>query len=60
MRSTLSSQGGVGTWHSELDTMREEASTRGVIKLMSIIALDTLDGATKLRGHVGKEVGEGE
>jgi hypothetical protein len=40
--------------------MREEESIGGVIKLMFIITLDTLDGATKLRGHVGEEVREGE
>jgi hypothetical protein len=40
--------------------VREEESVGGgVIKLASIIALDTLYGATKLRGHKGKEVGEG-
>jgi hypothetical protein len=32
----------------------------GVIKLTSIIALDALDGAAKLRGHKGEEVKEGE
>jgi hypothetical protein len=32
----------------------------GVIKLVPVIALDAPDGATKLRGHKGKEVGEGE
>jgi hypothetical protein len=37
----------------------EESAIGGVIKLASIIALDTLDGATELRGHKGKEVGEG-
>jgi hypothetical protein len=31
----------------------------GVIELSSIITLDTLDGATKLRGHVSEEVREG-
>jgi hypothetical protein len=40
--------------------VREEESVGGeVIKLASIIALDAPDGATKLRGHKGKEVGEG-
>jgi hypothetical protein len=40
--------------------MREEESVGGgVIKLASIIALDALDGASKLRGHKGREVGEG-
>jgi hypothetical protein len=43
-----------------LDAVREEESAGGgVIKLTSIIALDFLDGAIKLRGHKGKEVGEG-
>jgi hypothetical protein len=37
----------------------EESAGGGVIKLTSIIALDTLDGAAKLRGHRGEEVGEG-
>jgi hypothetical protein len=37
----------------------EESAGGGVIKLMSIIALDAPDGAVKLRGHKGKEVGEG-
>jgi hypothetical protein len=41
--------------------VREEESVVGpVIDLASIIALDTLDVATKLRGHIGEEVGEGE
>jgi hypothetical protein len=52
-------QGSVGTRHPKLDVMREEESAGGVIKLMSIIALDTPDGATKLCGHKCKEVGEG-
>jgi hypothetical protein len=40
--------------------VREEESVGGgVIKLVSIIALDALDGAAKLCGHKGKEVGEG-
>jgi hypothetical protein len=40
--------------------MREEESVGwGVIKLVSIIALDALDGAAKLCGHKGEEVGEG-
>jgi hypothetical protein len=37
----------------------EESAGGGVIKLASIIALDTSDGAAKLRGHKGEEVGEG-
>jgi hypothetical protein len=39
--------------------MREEESAGGVIKLTSIIARDPLNGATKLRGHKGEDVGEG-
>jgi hypothetical protein len=51
--------GSVGTQHPKLDTVREEESAGGVIKLASIVALDAPDGAAKLRGHKGKEVGEG-
>jgi hypothetical protein len=53
-------RGSVGTRHLKLDTVREEESAGGgVIKLMSIIALDAPDGAAKLRGHKSEEVGEG-
>jgi hypothetical protein len=53
-------QGSAGTRHPKLDAMREEESAGGgVIKLMSIIALDTPDGAAKLCGHKSEEVGEG-
>jgi hypothetical protein len=42
-----------------LDTVREEESVGGgVIKLASIIALDTPNGVDKLRGTKGEEVGE--
>jgi hypothetical protein len=52
--------GSIGTQHLKLDTVREEESVGGgVIKLSSIIALDTPNGAAKLRGHKGEEVGEG-
>jgi hypothetical protein len=52
--------GCVGTRHQKMDAVREEESASGgVIKLASIIALDALDGAAKLRRHKGKEVGEG-
>jgi hypothetical protein len=52
--------GSVGTWHLKLDAVREEESAgRGVIKLASIIALDAPEGATKLCGHKGEEVGDG-
>jgi hypothetical protein len=53
-------RGSVGTRHLKLDVAREEKSAvGGVVKLTSIIALDAPDGAVKLRGHIGKEVGEG-
>jgi hypothetical protein len=41
-----------------LDTVKEEASA-GVVKLVSIIALDAPNGAAKLRGYKGDEMGEG-
>jgi hypothetical protein len=53
-------RGSVGTRHPKLGAAREEESAGGgVIKLASIIALDAPDGAAKLHGHKGKEVGEG-
>jgi hypothetical protein len=52
-------RGSVGTRHPKLNVMREEESAGGVIKLASIITLDAPDGAAKLCGHKGKEVGEG-
>jgi hypothetical protein len=51
--------GSVRTRHLKLDTVREEESAGGVIKLAYIITLDAPDGAAKLRGHKGEEVGEG-
>jgi hypothetical protein len=48
--------GRVGTRHLELDTMREEEGAGGVVKLTSIVGLETSDGATKLRGHIGEKV----
>jgi hypothetical protein len=52
--------GSVGTRHPKLDTVREEESVGGgVIKLMSIIAMEASDGACKLRGHKGEELVEG-
>jgi hypothetical protein len=41
------------------DTVIEAESEGGVIKLTSIIALDSPDGVAKLYGHKGEEVGEG-
>jgi hypothetical protein len=50
----------VGARHLKLDVVRDEESVGGgVIKLTSIITLDALDGAAKLRGHKDREVGEG-
>jgi hypothetical protein len=43
--------GRVGTRHPKLDTMRKEEGVGGVVKLTSIVALDTPDGTTKLRDH---------
>jgi hypothetical protein len=49
----------VGTLHPKLDTMRkEEGASGGVAKLMSIVSLKTLDGTTKLRGHISEKVRE--
>jgi hypothetical protein len=45
----------VGTQHSKLDTVRKEEGVSGVVKLTSIVALDTPDGTTKLRGHKSKK-----
>jgi hypothetical protein len=49
--------GRVGTRHPKLDTMREEEGVGGgVIKLTSIVALDTPDGTTKLCRHISEKV----
>jgi hypothetical protein len=53
-------RGSVETQHPKLDVVREEESAGGgVVKFESIIALDAPNGAVKLRGHKGKEMGEG-
>jgi hypothetical protein len=53
-------RGSVGTRHPKLDIVREEEGAGGgVIKLASIIALNTPDGLAKPHGHKGEEVGEG-
>jgi hypothetical protein len=46
--------GHAGTRHPKLDTVRKEEGAGGVVKLMSIVALNTLDGTTKLCGHMRK------
>jgi hypothetical protein len=52
--------GRVGTRHSKLDTVRkEEGASGGVVKLTSIIALDTSDGTTKLCRHISEKVSVG-
>jgi hypothetical protein len=49
--------GHVGTRHPKLDTMREEESAGGgVVKLTSIVALDTPDGTIKLCRHISEKV----
>jgi hypothetical protein len=49
--------GRVGTRRLKLDIVRkEEGASGGVVKLTSIIALDTPDGTTKLCGHISKKV----
>jgi hypothetical protein len=48
---------GIWTGHLELDVVGEEESTGSVVvDLATIIALDTLNGDTKLRGDIGKEI----
>jgi hypothetical protein len=53
--------GCVGTRHPKLDTVRKEEGASGeVVKRMSIVALDTLDGTTKLREYISEKVREHE
>jgi hypothetical protein len=52
-------RGGVGAQHPKLDAMGEEEGVEGgAIELSSVIALDTMDGTTKLRENVGEEMRE--
>jgi hypothetical protein len=51
-------RGRVGTRHPKLNTMRKEGVGGGVVKLTSIVTLDTSDGTTKLCGHISKKVRE--
>jgi hypothetical protein len=49
----------IGTRHSKLDTVRKkEGVCGGVVKLTSIVTLDTPDCTTKLRGHIDEKVRE--
>jgi hypothetical protein len=51
--------GRVGPRHPQLDIVRKEEGASGVVvKLTSIVALDTPDGTTKLRGHISEKVRE--
>jgi hypothetical protein len=43
--------GHVGRRHPKLDTVKKEEGEGGVVKLTSIVALDTPSGTTKLRGQ---------
>jgi hypothetical protein len=53
-------RGGVRAWHSKLNAVGEEEGARvGVIEVSSVIALDTVDGVTKLLENVGEKVREG-
>jgi hypothetical protein len=52
-------RGGIRARHAQLNTVREEESTGGgVIKLMTIVTLDGLDGEAELCGHPSEEVKE--
>lgn len=45
-------RGGVGTGHPQLHATREEEGTRcGVVELLSVVTLNSPDGATELSQH---------
>jgi hypothetical protein len=49
----------VGTGHAKRDAIGKKESARvRVVKLAAIVTLHSFDGATKLRAHIGKEIGE--
>ena len=51
---------GIRAGHPKLDAVGEEEGTRSmIVELASIIALNTLNGDTKLRSHIGKEIRQG-
>ena len=51
---------GIRTGHPELDAVGEEEGMGSmIVELASIIALNTLNGDTKLRSHIGKEIRQG-
>jgi len=54
-------RGGIRARHAQLDTVREEEGTGGrVIKLLTIVTLDGLDGEAELCGHPSEEVEDRE
>ena len=49
--------GSVGARHAELNAVGEEERTGGgVVELAPVVALNGLNGTTKLSGHPGEEV----
>ena len=51
---------GIRTGHPELDVVGEEEGAGSmIVELASIIALNTLNGDTKLHSHIGKEIRQG-
>jgi hypothetical protein len=51
--------GRVRTRHSELCAVRQEEDAGGrVIKLTSVVALDSFDSPAELSRHIGKEIGQ--
>jgi hypothetical protein len=52
-------RGRVRTRHPELYVVRQEEDAGGrVIKLTSVVALDSFDNPAKLSRHIGKEIGQ--
>jgi len=50
-------RGGIQARHAQLDTVREKEGTGGgVIKLPTIVTLDSLDGEAELCGHPSEKV----
>jgi len=51
---------GIRTGHPELDAVGEEEGAGSmIVELASIIALNTMNGDTKLRSHIGNEIRQG-
>ena len=50
-------RGGIRARHPQLDTVREKEGTGGgVIELLTVVTLDSLDGEAKLCGHPSEKV----